>query len=184
METEENKRIVSQGGAAFLKNLIELVRKGKVNVQTNINPEEIKYDKIIGQGISGVVWKATWKNQTVAVKKFDEDSIAFSDEEFKSEVALMSILRHENVVHCTGSCILPQNQFIVSELFDRGSLASVIEDLSTQLSTSLVVYCALGAAKGMKYLHTLGIIHRDLKSGNLLVSNDWTVKVADFGLSR
>ena len=172
------------GGSAFLRNLIELVRQGKVNVQTRIDPEELQYETVIGRGVSGVVWKAIWRNQKVAVKKFNEDNIAFSVEEFNSEMALMSILRHENVVYCTGSCTEPGELFIVSELFEKGSLVNIIEEPDVPLPTSLIIHLALGAAKGMKYLHTLGLIHRDLKNGNLLVTDDWTVKVADFGLSR
>lgn len=163
---------------------MDLVHKGTVNVETHISPDEITCDNIIGRGISGVVWKATYKSKPVAVKKFDEDSLAFSIEEFKNEAALMSILRHENIVHCIGSCAEPENLYIVSEIFEKGCLSNLIEDKTMKISTPLVLHMALGAASGMKYLHTLGIIHRDLKNGNLLVSDDLTVKVADFGLSR
>ena len=155
-----------------------------MNVETKISPNELVYDKVVGQGICGIVWKANWKDQTVAVKKFNEDSIAFSLEEFNSEVALMSVLRHENIVHCIGGCAEPENLYIVSELFEKGCVSDLINDQSFHLSSSMITFLALGAAKGMKYLHQLGIIHRDLKNGNLLVSNQFIAKVADFGLSR
>ena len=104
-----------------------------------------------------MVWRATWRDTPVAVKKFDEESIAFSEDEFQSEVALMSILRHENIVHCMGSCMEPCNLFIVLELFEKGNLEGIIYDKAIPLPIQLVVHLALGAAKGMLYLHTLGI---------------------------
>ena len=184
IQKEQFSKVVKAGGAQFLRSLIALVKSRKVHVQNNIDPNQIRFDKIIGQGISGVVWRATWKNNIVAVKRFDEESIAFSEDEFQSEVALMSIFRHENIVHCMGSCMEAGNLFIVCEIFERGNLEGIIHDHSVPMSMQLIVHLALGSAKGMKYLHTLGIIHRDLKTGNILVTNDWTAKVADFGLSR
>ena len=153
-------------------------------METRIAPEELTFDKVVGQGISGIVWKATWKSQVVAVKRFNEDSLAFSFEEFTSETALMSVLRHQNIVHCIGSCAEPENLYIVSELFEKGCVSDIVEDKSYNLTTQMALHLAYGAACGMKYLHMLGLIHRDLKNGNLLVSDNWTAKVADFGLSR
>ena len=120
----------------------------------------------------------------MAVKVIDEEGLAFNEEEFQSEVALMTIMRHENVVSCIGSSTIPGNLFIISELLERGSLETLINDDDVQITVQLAVHLALGAARGMKYLHMLGLIHRDLKSGNLLVNNEFVAKVADFGLSR
>ena len=96
----------------------------------------------------------------------------------------MSILRHENVAQCMGSCMERGNLSIVLEIFDRGNLEQIIADKTQPLPLQLAVHLVLGAARGMRYLHSLGIIHRDLKPANLLVTNDWTAKIADFGMSR
>ena len=129
------------------------------------------------------MWKAKWnQNMEVAVKKFDEESISFNSDEFQNELALMSVVRHENIVHSIGSCEEPENIYIVLELFKKGSIKTLFQTYNLHLP--LIIHLALGAAKGMNYLHQLGIIHRDLKCGNLLISDDWNSKVADFGLSR
>ena len=178
--------MIKQGGSELVRSLIDLIKNRTVNVQTFIPPSELVFKGIIGEGICGVVWEAIWKDEiNVAVKKFNEESISFSEEEFQSEVALMSVLRHENISHCLGSWTGEENYYIVLELFERGSLANIISDYHHQdLSIQMIIHLSLGASKGMNYLHRLGIIHRDLKTGNLLVTSDWQVKVADFGLSR
>ncbi len=61
-----------------------------------------------------------------AVKKFKEENIAFDEEEFKSELAMMSVLRHPNIVHSLGGCTRRDNLFIISPLYRKGSLADVI----------------------------------------------------------
>jgi len=83
------QKIVKQGGRQFMSQLVTLVQSGKVHVQTEINPDQVECIKVIGQGVSGVVWKGTWRGQEVAIKKFDEEGIAFNEAEFRSEVALM-----------------------------------------------------------------------------------------------
>ena len=175
--------MISQGGSELMRSLVELVKSSE-NIQTIISLNELHFESIIGQGISGDVWKATWKSNFVAVKRFNEDSISFNEDEFKREVTLMTVLRHENVSHCIGSSFGDGNYFIVSELFEKGSLLGIIEDQSVVISMKLVIHFALGIARGMNYLHRLGIIHRDLKPGNILVSEDWSPKITDFGLSR
>ena len=175
--------IISQGGTELIRSLIDLVNSN-ASIQTIIPPNKIQFESIIGEGISGTVWKATWNNSIVAVKKFGEESLSFSEEEFKREVTLMTTLRHENVAHCLGCCMETSNYYIVSELFERGSIAEIIEKKQVNISMKLVIHVALGIAKGMNYLHRLGVIHRDLKPGNVLIGGDWTPKIIDFGLSR
>lgn len=75
------------------------------------------------------------------------------------------------------------NPFLVTELADKGSLAAVLANRGISLSWKERYGAALGAASGMAYLHDREIVHRDLKSFNLLVAHDMTVKVADFGTS-
>ncbi|CAG9461630.1 unnamed protein product [Pedinophyceae sp. YPF-701] len=106
-------------------------------------------------------------------------------EEFRREVATMSALPpHPNVLRLIGACTAPPRLALVLEHCPRGSLFGLLHSPSVQLTWSRVVGFLQGAARGMAHLHAHKILHRDLKSANLLVDEHWRVKVADFGLSR
>ena len=122
-----------------------------------------------------------------AVKKFHMESVGEDLREFKSEVAIMSILYHPNVVPCLAASIEDNSSshpLLLSPLYERGALLGILEDRSIPLPPRLVVSMALDAAMGMQYLHSFQLIHRDLKPENLLVSENWKVVVSDFGISK
>ncbi|KAI4351011.1 hypothetical protein L6164_005405 [Bauhinia variegata] len=149
--------------------------------------EEITLGERIGLGSYGEVYRGEWRGTEVAVKRFlDQDISGESLEEFKSEVQLMKRMRHPNVVLFMGAVIRPPNLSIVTEFLPRGSLYRLIHRPNNQLDERKRLRMALDAARGMNYLHTCSptIVHRDLKSPNLLVDKNWVVKVCDFGLSR
>ncbi|KAG6489677.1 hypothetical protein ZIOFF_050953 [Zingiber officinale] len=127
------------------------------------------------------------EREEVAVKKFlDQDFYGDALDEFRSEVRIMRRLRHPNVVLFMGAVTRPPNLSIVSEFLPRGSLYRILHRPNCQIDENLRIKMALDVAKGMNCLHTSipTIVHRDLKSPNLLVDKNWTVKVCDFGLSR
>jgi serine/threonine protein kinase len=103
---------------------------------------------------------------------------------------MMASLRHPSIVMYLGVCLDPPA--VVTEYCARGSLADVLKRartsplLAAQLDWARRLNMALDAAKGMLYLHSCAppIIHRDLKSANLLVDRHWRVRVCDFNLSR
>ncbi|KAL2342353.1 hypothetical protein Fmac_003638 [Flemingia macrophylla] len=149
--------------------------------------EEIAMGERIGLGSYGEVYRGDWHGTEVAVKKFlYQDISGESLEEFKSEVQIMRRLRHPNVVLFMGAVTRPPNLSIVTEFLPRGSLYRLIHRPNNQLDERRRLRMALDAARGMNYLHnsTPVIVHRDLKSPNLLVDKNWVVKVCDFGLSR
>ncbi|KAI9101600.1 hypothetical protein K1719_023844 [Acacia pycnantha] len=149
--------------------------------------EEMVLGERIGLGSYGEVHHGEWRGTEVAVKRFlDQDISGESLEEFKSEVQIMKRLRHPNVVLFMGAVIRPPNLSIVTEFLPRGSLYRLIHRPNSQLDERRRLRMALDAARGMNYLHTCSpmIVHRDLKSPNLLVDKNWVVKVCDFGLSR
>ncbi|OIV94190.1 hypothetical protein TanjilG_13807 [Lupinus angustifolius] len=149
--------------------------------------EEITMGERIGLGSYGEVYRGEWHGTEVAVKRFlDQDFYGEALEEFKSEVQIMKRLRHPNVVLFMGAVTRPPNLSIVTEFLPRGSLYRLIHRPSNQLDVRRRLRMALDAARGMNYLHncTPMIVHRDLKSPNLLVDKNWVVKVCDFGLSR
>uniref|UniRef100_A0A0D9XJX6 non-specific serine/threonine protein kinase n=1 Tax=Leersia perrieri TaxID=77586 RepID=A0A0D9XJX6_9ORYZ len=149
--------------------------------------EDLLIGERIGLGSYGEVYHADWNGTEVAVKKFlDQEFYGDALDEFRCEVKIMRRLRHPNIVLFMGAVTRPPHLSIVSEYLPRGSLYMIIHRPDCQIDEKRRIKMALDVARGMNCLHTSvpTIVHRDLKSPNLLVDNNWTVKVCDFGLSR
>ncbi|PIM98663.1 Tyrosine kinase [Handroanthus impetiginosus] len=143
----------------------------------------------IGAGSFGIVHHADWNGCDVAVKiLMEQDFHASQFKEFLQEVAIMKRLRHPNIVLFMGAVTEPPNLSIVTEYLSRGSLYRLLHKPGARevLDEKRRLSMAYDVAKGMNYLHKHNppIVHRDLKSPNLLVDKKYTVKVCDFGLSR
>lgn len=154
-----------------------------------IKPEDLKVKEVIGRGGFSVVYRGFWRKTPVAIKQFnqknsDDDEDPFDTFEFLSEAKIMLNLRHPNIVIFMGICAMPGSFAIVTELLDFGSLAKILRNEDILIEPKHVQEFALDVCRGMAYLHASKIIHRDLKTRNLLVDKNWIVKVADFGLSR
>uniref|UniRef100_A0A0E0GFR3 non-specific serine/threonine protein kinase n=1 Tax=Oryza nivara TaxID=4536 RepID=A0A0E0GFR3_ORYNI len=134
----------------------------------------------IGAGSFGTVHRADWNGSDVAVKiLMEQDFHPDRFREFMREVAIMKSLRHPNIVLFMGAVTEPPNLSIVTEYLSRSGVKEVLDERRR-------LNMAFDVAKGMNYLHKRSppIVHRDLKSPNLLVDKKYTVKVCDFGLSR
>ncbi|KAK8280232.1 hypothetical protein V6Z12_D09G162300 [Gossypium hirsutum] len=143
----------------------------------------------IGAGSFGTVHHAEWNGSDVAVKiLMEQDLNAERFKEFLREVAIMKCLRHPNIVLFMGAVTQPPNLSIVTEYLSRGSLYRLLHKpgVREMLDERRRLSMAYDVANGMNYLHRRSppIVHRDLKSPNLLVDKKYTVKVCDFGLSR
>ncbi|KAF6143369.1 hypothetical protein GIB67_001313, partial [Kingdonia uniflora] len=164
----------------------------KVDMETDSLDYEILWEDLtvgeqIGQGSCGTVYHGLWYGSDVAIKIFPKQE--YSDDvmlSFRKEVSLMKRLRHPNVLLFMGAVTTPQRLCIVTEFLPRGSLFRLLQRNTSKLDWRRRVLMALDIARGMNYLHHFNppIVHRDLKSSNLLVDKNWTVKVGDFGLSR
>ncbi|GAQ78444.1 Protein kinase superfamily protein [Klebsormidium nitens] len=158
----------------------------------NIPWDEVTVGKEIGRGVTGAVYHGMWQGSDVAVKVFTaEDVNPALIQEFRKEVGIMLRARHPNVVLFMGAVTTPPNFAIITEVLPRGSLFRLLHTNTPQtkrepVSESRRMRMALDVAKGMNYLHSCSppIVHRDLKSPNILVDRDWTAKVGDFGMSR
>ncbi|XP_023005641.1 serine/threonine-protein kinase CTR1-like isoform X1 [Cucurbita maxima] len=150
--------------------------------------EDLVLKERIGAGSFGTVHRADWHGSEVAVKILTEQD--FHPErvnEFLREVAIMKSLRHPNIVLFMGAVTKPPNLSIVTEYLSRGSLYRLLHKSGVKdIDETRRINMAYDVAKGMNYLHRRDppIVHRDLKSPNLLVDKKYTVKVCDFGLSR
>lgn len=151
-----------------------------------ITIEEVRLGVRIGKGNFGEVYKAYWRGAEIAVKKLPAHNMTDQFlKDFHKEVSLMRALRHPNVIQFLGSCTILPDICICIEFMPRGSLYKILHDPSQTLTWALIKKMCTDAAKGCVYLHdcTPTIVHRDLKSHNLLVDENWKVKVCDFGLS-
>ena len=156
-----------------------------------IEGDEVNFVEKIGEGGFGEVWLAEYREMQVAVKILNENERLFvdnSNELFQQEIDFMRHLRHPNIVLFlgAGSFQTDGNLFLVTEFVSRGSLHGVLTDGSTSLTVDQNIGFCLDSANGMRFLHELNPprIHRDLKAANLLVSQNWVVKVSDFGTAR
>lgn len=172
------------------KNVVEMMLNSNKGLRmAEINFHDLKLQKIIGAGAFGEVIKGTYCGTPVVVKrmlrnKINEDNLRM----FGDEIQLMMNLRHPNIVQFIGaSWNSYSNICFVTEFLDRGDLFAVLRNPANKLTwAEPILRMTIDTSRGMAYLHSMKppIIHRDLKSMNILVSSTWGCKVSDFGLSR
>ncbi|TMW66639.1 hypothetical protein Poli38472_014615 [Pythium oligandrum] len=141
---------------------------------------EIDFDENsnFGRGGFGSVHRGKWMSSRVVVKRvFSEDPVAF-----EREVEIWYQLYHPHVIQLFGACHLAGKQFFVCEVAEKGQLDQYLR--GEGVCRSRVVWQRLyEAGVALQYLHFKGILHRDLKCNNILISSDGKTKLADFGLS-
>lgn len=158
------------------------------NVTKNFSPE-----KEIGRGGFGVVYKGELDDGTqIAVKRMEAGVISNKAlDEFQAEIAVLSKVRHRHLVSLLGYSVEGYERILVYEHMPQGALSKHLfhwKNLQLEpLSWKKRLNIALDVARGMEYLHNLAhksFIHRDLKSSNILLGDDFRAKVSDFGLVK
>ncbi|PRP74686.1 hypothetical protein PROFUN_03608 [Planoprotostelium fungivorum] len=146
--------------------------------------DELKDLNSIGNGSFGVVYRATWRQLTVAVKQILSEQVTSEQlKDFLSEVVILQGLRsHPNLVSYIGLTFPPQPLSLVTEFCHGGSLDTYLSKNETPME--VLKSMMKGIALGMNHLHSEGIIHRDLAARNILLTQHLEPKVADFGFSR
>ncbi|XP_031483259.1 senescence-induced receptor-like serine/threonine-protein kinase [Nymphaea colorata] len=146
------------------------------------------FSRKIGEGGYGPVFHGHLRNgQNVAVKILSSKSKQGS-KEFQTEVILLSRVHHKNLVSLIGYCDEAENMILIYEYISRGNLQDILSGRSQlNLDWNQRLKVAFGAAQGLDYLHSgcnPAIIHRDVKSANILLNEKLEAKIADFGMSK
>ncbi|KAI8622258.1 kinase-like domain-containing protein [Chytriomyces sp. MP71] len=142
----------------------------------------------IKSGAFGVLHKADYLGTDVAVKTFldiTKQEPAFDLKKYiEREVEMLKDARHPNIVQFMGCSVSEGQILLVTEFVPGGNVKEWLLDAERPMSDRTRITIAMDVAKAMAYLHSRGIIHRDLKSENLLVTEYKRIKVCDFGFSR
>ncbi|KAI4315122.1 hypothetical protein L6164_027966 [Bauhinia variegata] len=150
----------------------------------------LKEDNIIGKGGAGIVYKGAMPNGVqVAVKRLPAMSRGSShDHGFNAEIQTLGRIRHRHIVRLLGFCSNHETNLLVYEYMPNGSLGEVLHGKKGgHLHWDTRYKIAVEAAKGLCYLHhdcSPLIVHRDVKSNNILLDSSFEAHVADFGLAK
>ncbi|XP_016455653.1 wall-associated receptor kinase 2-like [Nicotiana tabacum] len=189
------EKFFQQNGGLLLKHRIS-TNEGGLKATKIFTAEELKKatnsyanDRILGRGGNGIVYRGVLRdNRVVAIKRsrfVDESQI----DQFINEVLILTQVNHRNVVRLFGCCLEAEVPLLVYEFVSEGTLYEHIHNQrgSDWLSWQNRLRIAAEIATTLAYLHSFAsmpIIHRDVKSANILLDNVYTSKVADFGASR
>ncbi|KAL8238282.1 hypothetical protein R6Q59_019363 [Mikania micrantha] len=158
------------------------VYKAQLNLDETINSSKIK-----GKSED----KLPKKHSTVAIKRIFSRHDKQGEQGFLAEIKMLCNCKHPNIVSLQGFCDEEGEMILVYEYVSNGSLEDYLENIGnlTSLTWAQRIQMCLDIAHGLKYLHTStedkdSIIHRDIKSANILIDGNWVAKIADFGLSK
>ncbi|KAF8926274.1 hypothetical protein BGZ47_002827, partial [Haplosporangium gracile] len=146
-------------------------------------------ENLIGSGGYGSVYKARWGGQPVAAKAFFHSQSDLYEKAIQKESSVLQRLRHRHIIQFYRTHEQDNRVYLIMDLAEKGSLASAIntksgdgQDLLLDWPTKMRL--AHEIARGLDYIHHEGVLHRDLKSANVLLTRHMEVKLADFGLAQ
>lgn len=158
-----------------------------------VDRSEIKMGDLLGEGQQGFVMRGDWRGMPVVCKVIKNTNSKADELDFQNEISVLSHLRHPSLVLFLGACVDGEPKIIISEYLSGGSLEDVYNKKhherggkSWRPPTQTIHMWALELARALNFLHKCVpcILHRDLKPGNLLLTQEGHLKVSDFGLSK
>jgi serine/threonine protein kinase/ankyrin repeat protein len=171
---------------------LEKLQYIKVDSGDWIDAKSLEFLEELGSGACGVVMRGVYRHpkdgsvHQVAIKVLKEAETEKETDEFKKEFQILSAVKSPYMVHFFGACLHPQ-MAMVMELCTKGSVWKVLQtDSGIKVGWPQVLEWGVQLCSGVAALHANNpqIVHRDLKTLNLLLADNWIIKVCDFGLSR
>ena len=153
-----------------------------------INYDEIKKEKTkVGEGGMGLVYIGEWQGKQVALKKiklnYNEKGNDNMLKRFINEINIIASMRHPNILLYMGTTIDENNYYMITEYLPKGSLYEYLHNKRKKLTEKQKIKIALQIAIAIQYIHSRKILHCDLKSSNVLLDENFKIKLSDFGLS-
>ncbi|KAK9103711.1 hypothetical protein Sjap_020965 [Stephania japonica] len=152
--------------------------------------EGLADENVIGEGGYGIVYRGVLQDNAVVAVKNLLNNRGQAEKEFRVEVEAIGRVRHKNLVRLLGYCMEGAYRMLVYEYIDNGNLEQWLHGdvgLVSPLTWEIRMNIILGTAKGLAYLHEglePKVVHRDVKSSNILLDRQWNPKVSDFGLAK
>jgi serine/threonine protein kinase/N-acetylneuraminic acid mutarotase len=148
------------------------------------DPNEVfAKEELLGEGAYGAVYRAVHR-ETDTVMAIKELPNLANQEELQKEIDILKKCSHQNIVCYYGTCQLKNTLWILMDFCDIGSVRDMIELCNKPLKEDQIAYVLQQSLQGLLYLHSMNIIHRDVKAGNILLDGLGAVKIADFGVSE
>ncbi|XP_058223752.1 probable serine/threonine-protein kinase At1g01540 [Rhododendron vialii] len=144
---------------------------------------------VIGEGGHGIVYRGVLEDDTIVAVKNLSNNSGQAEKEFKVELAVIGRVKHKNLVKLLGYCVEGAYRMLVYEYVENGNLDDWLHGHIgvSPLTWNIRMNIILGTAKGLAYLHESlepKVVHRNIKSSNILLDREWKPKMSDFGLAK